>query len=148
MRTFENRFVALELPDDWVDRSFSVWVEPAPPPGTFPATLSLARAPAGRADTLQNQMISVLRELKELPEFTLHDRNEFSLGDDTPAVQLLVEWKHLSGEISELVTIFSRAGTAWKLTISAPSARLDELDPILQQVLTSIEVAPLAQGAE
>lgn len=143
MARFESPQVSFEVPDDWVDQTVAAWVEPDGP--EIPASVSLTRDFSPTTDTLEGRADAVLRSLKaRLPEVNLFERTGVVLGGTVPAVQLLLEWAHARGKVTQLVTLFLRDGTFWSFTASVPSARLEELEPIMQQVLGSLAIEPPA----
>ena len=147
-RFVEYGSVGIEVPDDWTDRSTATWAEPPRSDGGLGAVIMLARDVARPDDTLENRIVWALRKTEGLPQVVLLERNPFQLPDGTQAMQLLVEWAHPAGKMIELVSLFLRRGIFWSFVASVPSARLDELDPIMQRVLGSFTTVPDPRESE
>jgi len=146
MAYFQNPEVSFEVPDDWVDQTAVVYAERV---GIgLPSTISLCRNAMPGSDTLQSRASAVSRKLvAELPDAKILEENWLTI-NTVPAVQLLVEWKHHAGALTQLITLFVRDGTFWSFTATVPSDRLGAIDPILQAVLSSLQVTKPQQPLE
>lgn len=147
MARFRDREVTFELPDDWTDQSVVSYSERHAK--GLPANISLTRAEVRPDATVALLADETVRRLEgTLTEFKLHERNEVTIENTFPAVQLLVEWRHPRETVTQLVTMFIRDGVCWTLTATAPTAKLDALDHVIQRMLSSLRVAPSRRPAQ
>ena len=140
MKRIRNKELTVDLPEDWADRSVAAFVLPGP--GPVPSSVNLSRSDLLEGQDLTTRTQEYLDQFGEtLAGYELIDHTEAVIGV-TPATQLLYEWTHPSGRITQLVTIFVRNRTVWTLTATTPSDQLDTTDAMLQQVIQSLVIAP------
>lgn len=149
MPRFEDETIKFDVPRDWQDRTIVAYAAPLRPDQETTANLVMTRQPLRDDDTFESYVDRHLDQVAErMDAFEVLDSEERELGG-RPAVSLRVYTRSASGSFEQWLTLIELPErVVASFTMTAPEQDAEQLQPLFDHILSTIEVPSPAGGAK